>query len=193
MSKASSEAQIFRMLLRTHAASELGKRGHHIEAGLIRYQLPPLSVDKYQTVEYSEVEQVFSRLVTEFDALYGGDIASRLHDWPTSMSAVEAFTIGVMQHILAGGRLEWGRVIAVSSFLTHVAICCSEHGMADQIGPLIDHAVQFTNESLMEFVRLHGGWTAFAQAFRSRRRETTTASSLGALGIGTTIAICAIL
>ena len=188
-----SEAQIFRMLLRAHAARELRKHGHDAPAGLAISQLPPPSIGKYQLVEYSELEQTFCRVVAEFEARYGERIASHLRDWPSSESAVETFIVGVMEEMLAGSRAEWGCVIATASFLVHVAICCSEHDMSNHIGTLIDYAVQLADVNLMEFIREHGGWTSFTLAFRNEHHDTVAQPSSTVQRLGILASLCTLL
>ena len=188
-----SEAPIFRMLLRAHAARELRKHGHDAPAGLAISQLPPPSIGKYQLVEYSELEQTFCRVVAEFEARYGERIASHLRDWPSSESAVETFIVGVMEEMLAGSRAEWGCVIATASFLVHVAICCSEHDMSNHIGTLIDYAVQLADVNLMEFIREHGGWTSFTLAFRNEHHDTVAQPSSTVQRLGILASLCTLL
>ena len=186
VSALSTEAQAFRLLLRSHIVHELQKRGHHVAAEMLGQE--------QQLDEYSELKQVFSRVVIEFDTRYGYDLAALLHDSPPTKSSVETFVVDVMQHILMDGHADWGRMVATAAFLTHVSIRCSEREMSAEIAPLVDYAAQLADQNLMMFIRQHGGWAAFALAFR--RDEHPSASSMpsrGVTGLGIIASACAIL
>ena len=192
----SSEAKVYRLLLRTQIVRHLEQRERHVPANMLERQPPraPPPVCTYRLVQYDELEQVFSRVVLEFEELYGDHIASLFTGWPSTKSALSTFAAGVMENILRGSRAEWGCMIAVSIFLIRVAIRCSDQDMEEEIAPIIDYSAQLADENLMVFMRVHGGWSAFTLAFRAENRQITPQPPSGLLVAQTIMAAaCAIL
>jgi hypothetical protein len=191
----SEEAQVFRVLLRAHIVRELRNHGYHVPSGLLPGDESP--ADKYQLVTYAEMEQVFNRVVDQFEGNYGADLAAMLDSWPASMSAVETFVVQVMRNILVDGRAEWGRMVATTAFLTRVAMNCTRYEMAGAIEPLLDYAAYLTDDNLMVYIRQRGGWPAFALAFRNDRQQERTRTNAGtvaaAVAAVTIATVCAIL
>ena len=189
------EAQVFRMLLRAHIVRELRNHGYHVPSGLLPGDESP--TDKFQLVTYAELEQLFSHVVSEFEGNYGADLAAMLDSWPANMAAVEAFVVQVMRNILVDGHAEWGRMVATAAFLTRVAINCTRYEMAGSIVPLVDYAAYLTDDNLMVYIRQHGGWPAFALAFRDnhqQERTRTNAGTIAAAVAAVTIAtVCAVM
>jgi hypothetical protein len=174
----STEAQVFRCLLRAHIVRELRKQSQHVLPGLLPgVDSSPPQVSKYQLVSYNELEQVFDRVVTEFQDTCGADLTRMLKDWPANMTTIETFVVEVMRNILVDGHAEWGRMVATAAFLTCVAVKCTHEEMASAIEPLVDYAAYLTDEYLMAYIREHGGWTAFALAFRNQHQQMHTRSN----------------
>ena len=193
----SSEAKVYRLLLRAQIVRHLQQRERHVPASMLERQpprAPPPPLCTYQLVWYAELEHVFSRIVLEFEDLYGDHIASLFTGWPSTKSALRMFVTGVMENSLRCRRAEWGCMIAISIFLIHVAIRCSDQDMEEQIAPIIDYSAQLADENLMAFVRAHGGWSAFTLAFRAENRQATPRPPSGLLVAQTIMAAaCAIL
>jgi Apoptosis regulator proteins, Bcl-2 family len=172
ISDLSSEARTFRWLVCGFAAAKLRENGLALPTGLL-VDDQQVTVDDEELVSRQDLQEAFARCVDKFMKDNEERLQTLVDDLPPSKRTISECIMEVNRNVLLfdDDDVSWGRMVVVTAFLTKVAVRCIKNELSEAVLPLIDQAALQVDEKLAHFIRFHGGWSAFARAFKRPKKE----------------------
>jgi hypothetical protein len=138
-----------------------------------------ITTDDRDTISRERLQEAFHNAMNLFWDSFGDIMEEQLEQVPSTVSSIEDFIVRTCRVVLTQDDVSWGGMVAVTAFITKVALRYTAREMSHAVSPVIEQIAFDANEKLAPFIQEGGGWAVFGRAFRTKQpswlRRTITA------------------